>query len=957
MPPVRDQLLGKMKALAKSYVPEWSFTGQEPDAGSTLAILYKNMLDGSLERYSKVLHKHKIQYLNLFDRFKEEPAESAKSFVQFTPVTGAPGAVHVPSGTRLLAQSGKTEHPVVFETSHGLTVTPANIAAIFTTDGSNGAISRQFLSDEKQSAGQCTFTAFHTGDDNLEEHVLLLGFADTFDNLDRLDLELLVSTASEDDLENVFDILSGKDITFSILCQNGFEAFDKVEREDNVIRLQKENWQPRKTAMAGKECCQIAITAEKLAHIQMNGIKVRFRGEHIIPDEVRCGGVAQNPGHFRPFGLPMEIYAACEMESKTVFARKGARTELSFTLDFEVIEQLLPEYETEAEYKVVMKKPPSVPKPVIQEVHADYVLLEYLSETGWKRLVHGEHAAMLFNGSERGELSISFTMPSDMLSEQYATGQPRMRFRLLRADNLYRIPCRQYCPVIEDIRYSYSYEEHPVVPDCAVTRNNSEAQDVTGLFAKNRNVELFYSKEHDKPAIYLGFDENPWGTPISVYFGIENSADCPVDFTAEYLSPAGFVPVKVADGTGGMLSSGAMLMIVGKDAARCARFGQELFWIRLINHNKENISHRLPLVTGIYLNMARVENIRTQTRYFYMDNSDSALNVSLGEAGLISARVYVNEENDKDGDNWVLWRKAEYREQQGRVYDIDLGLGRIAFEKNIFAAYPVREDGPAVKVVFQSYHGSSANVEAGKINALASSIRFLSEVKNPMPAFGGYDGFNEETSAAVISNMLRTRGRAVSRQDYFDLISQVSYGVRRVKCLSGQNLRGEPQEDAVTIAVLIDEYEKGGHIFSGVKEAIRQKLLTCSGIIPMGKTLILTQPRFVHMSVRLWLLCERMENAYDIQQQCGESIRSFIDPLRGGFDGNGWEIGILPTPTQLVAFLKIRHPNIVVSKIMVTAVFENREYAVDDGIGRHITSPFAMAVNGEHVVYSQLMEE
>jgi hypothetical protein len=111
------------------------------------------------------------------------------------------------------------------------------------------------------------------------------------------------------------------------------------------------------------------------------------------------------------------------------------------------------------------------------------------------------------------------------------------------------------------------------------------------------------------------------------------------------------------------------------------------------------------------------------------------------------------------------------------------------------------------------------------------------------------------------------------------------------------------------------------------------------------------------MSARLWLECEKMESAYDVQKQCEQSIREFIDPLCGGFEGAGWEIGVLPTTTQLVAFLKIRHPGVIVSKIVMTAVYENNEYAVDDRIGEHIASPFAMAVNGEHVIYCSLMEE
>ena len=77
-----------------------------------------------------------------------------------------------------------------------------------------------------------------------------------------------------------------------------------------------------------------------------------------------------------------------------------------------------------------------------------------------------------------------------------------------------------------------------------------------------------------------------------------------------------------------------------------------------------------------------------------------------------------------------------------------------------------------MRVDYQSYQGAQANVPKETITTTEESVRYISSVTNPMAAYGGYDGYNEETSAAIISNMLRTRGRAVTGQDYFDIISQ-----------------------------------------------------------------------------------------------------------------------------------------------------------------------------------------
>ncbi|MEG2074238.1 MAG: hypothetical protein RRY54_05695, partial [Angelakisella sp.] len=274
-----------------------------------------------------------------------------------------------------------------------------------------------------------------------------------------------------------------------------------------------------------------------------------------------------------------------------------------------------------------------------------------------------------------------------------------------------------------------------------------------------------------------------------------------------------------------------------------------------------------------------------------------------------------------------------------------------------FAAYPIKEGAAAVRVSYQSYQGSTANVPAGAISAMAESLPYIASVTNPMAAYGGYDGYSEQTGADMISNLLRTRERAVTGQDYFDIIAQVSYGVRRIKCVSGVNSMGQPDDDVITVALLIDEYDKGSHIFSSVKDAVHRKLLESGSIVPLGKTLVLSQPNFVRFSARIWLDCASLDGAYDLQQQTEQDVRNFLDPLCGGFDQNGWEIGVLPTVKQLLAYLKMKRPNLTVSRIAMSAQTRGQEFAVDDALPTHIGNPFAIAVSGVHTVYVQLARQ
>ncbi|MEG1774744.1 MAG: hypothetical protein RR320_07815, partial [Oscillospiraceae bacterium] len=344
--------------------------------------------------------------------------------------------------------------------------------------------------------------------------------------------------------------------------------------------------------------------------------------------------------------------------------------------------------------------------------------------------------------------------------------------------------------------------------------------------------------EAKERTMYLGFDKNPQGMPLSLYFEVENDEDAQLDYTAEYLSARGFEPVTPVDNTGGMLYSGTLLLPVGGDAVRSRLFDRDCWWLRLRLKHLE--VHSLPLLSSILTNMARVENLRSRTETFFMTEETASLHIALSEQNLLAVRVFANEE---DGDptheeNWVEWSRRVSFDQRGRFYDLDLAAGKIDFDRHAFAAYPLKEGAAAIRADYQSYQGAAANVPAGAISGLAESLRHISGVSNPMAAYGGYDGYNEQTSATIIANMLRTRGRAVTGQDYFDIISQVSYGVRRMKCVSGVNRLGQSDDDVITVALLIDEYDKGSHIFSAVKDTIRQKLLETSSIVPLGKTLV-----------------------------------------------------------------------------------------------------------------------
>ena len=157
----------KLQRTMNSYVPEFAYEHGGDDPGSVMTDLCGSMLEECRERYDRVLDKHYIQYLNLFESLLKEPVSASKGYVQFRPVTGYEGMILVPKGTRTMAEAPETGD-VIFETEHSLTVTDANPVLAAVTDREEDRIVVHSCGPEERSP----FTAFSVRGGNRAEHPL-----------------------------------------------------------------------------------------------------------------------------------------------------------------------------------------------------------------------------------------------------------------------------------------------------------------------------------------------------------------------------------------------------------------------------------------------------------------------------------------------------------------------------------------------------------------------------------------------------------------------------------------------------------------------------------------------------------------------------------------------------------------------------------------------------------------
>ena len=942
----------KLQKLMNSYVPEFSYQKEGKDPGSVLSNLCAGMIDESAKNYKRVIPKHRVQYLNLFDSMIKEPVSASKGYVQFHPVTGYTGMIPVPAKTQLMA-NGMDGEEMIFETVHDLTVTDTKPEWIAVTDRDLDKVVVRSYDD----ASKEPFYAFDVRGENKAEHKLYLGFHELFAHLNGLDFYVFVESFTDTEQEEMLESLCAEDVHWEILDPEvGAREFAIKEIINGAIHLSMPDYVPQKVLVGDKEAFYLTVSCNgELPDLYIKSLSIGFAKQEIIPEEVFINGNSELAGGIYPFGKPLGLYNEFSFDDKEGLARKGAKVQINFNLSYRLHEEELEFPEFDTEYKAIMKKPKKPLSMRAAEVMADYVLWEYLSETGWKRLFKEEHINTMFRGTNEGNVSLEFICPEDIAEYEDGNETGRIRARLIRAENIYQMPAIYKCPFITGLSLSYSYMEEHQAADYAMMKNNFEEKEVTESLANGGNVTPFYQKEYGKRTMYLGFSESIAGTPFSLYFDIENYSDRPVDFRLECFTANGFAPIKVVDYTSRFTGSGNLLMIIPKDAAKTGMFGYEGYFLRLINENAENPEYALPLVKGIYPNMARVVNVNTLVEEFYLEETEDAFDIQLNQQNLLKLNVWIAEKRGELTE-WVPWKKAERSYEGGRTYTVDMSDGLLHFRKHAFAGMELSKEGPHVRVEHANYTGSKANLPEDSIQTLGTAIRYISEVNNPFPTYGGYDGYTEESCMDYVTGMLRTRNRAVTNRDFQEIIKQTAYGIRKVKCVNHVDRFGNKVPGNMTIPVLTEEYKKGSHVFYEMKKQITDRLLKDSALYPMGRKLEVVQPHFVRLSVRVWLEKDNMENAYDLQVKAKEMIENFIDPLQGGQGLQGWEIGEFPRSSQIIAYLRTGISGCSISKILMTAEIDGKEVPITDDFYDNLKNPFMMAVNGEHIVYIEVSE-
>jgi predicted phage baseplate assembly protein len=243
-----------------------------------------------------------------------------------------------------------------------------------------------------------------------------------------------------------------------------------------------------------------------------------------------------------------------------------------------------------------------------------------------------------------------------------------------------------------------------------------------------------------------------------------------------------------------------------------------------------------------------------------------------------------------------------------RHFTLDNGDGTLSLGPSLlqpegevyaFGAIPTK----GILLRFSRYQwggGVAGNVPAEMLAVMKSSIPYVARVINRRPAGGGRDAQTLADAILRAPQVLRTRTRAVTADDYEYLACQAP-GVARARCLAPGAQSGLPSDPrpGQVIVLLIPQIETEGN-------RLTPEMLTLSaelreGVMAylderrtLGSTLDVRAPHYLFVSVEARLhLPEHSDPGLSarVQAEAETTLYRYLNPFTGGPDGKGWPFG------------------------------------------------------------------
>jgi predicted phage baseplate assembly protein len=384
---------------------------------------------------------------------------------------------------------------------------------------------------------------------------------------------------------------------------------------------------------------------------------------------------------------------------------------------------------------------------------------------------------------------------------------------------------------------------------------------------------------------------------------------------------ARWVPCEVDfDATGGFNVSGEVILHLPKMVSGVFQ-GLSAHWLR-VRLTEPNSS------TGAYKVSPDLEKITLESRggTVIARHAITVLNEFIGESDGTPGQLFsvgnvpvlardpkrdylVVEEPGAIGEKWTEvpdFGESHEDDLHFTLDDLDgtitLGPALLQTTGNVYKFGKTPAKGAQLRFSRYQYGGGVlGNVPKGALQILKTSIPYIARTINRSPAMGGANAQSLEEAKLKAPQMLRTRWRAVTVDDFEYLGGRVP-GVGRVKCLGSSEQPGKPGEPKPGQVVLLIVPEVDNPAGRITPEAMTLSAELRSAVMGnlnerrlVGTTLDVRSPQYQWISVQAKLrLTERANDpiiAAETRDRAEAALYAYLNPFTGGPRGEGWGFG------------------------------------------------------------------
>jgi predicted phage baseplate assembly protein len=258
----------------------------------------------------------------------------------------------------------------------------------------------------------------------------------------------------------------------------------------------------------------------------------------------------------------------------------------------------------------------------------------------------------------------------------------------------------------------------------------------------------------------------------------------------------------------------------------------------------------------------------------------------------------------KDSDDVRTWTQVPHFAESGPEdphFRIDAFAGEVQLGPAVrladgglqhYGAVPPR-GATLVISTYRSGGGRRGNVRRGQVRVLKTSVPYVARVENREPAVGGADAETMEEAKVRGPMLLRSRGRAVTAEDFVQLTHDVAPEVARVHC---SPVREDDGRDGVHVLVVphlvVDEVGRIRRADLIPEEAVLERItrrLDRRRLV--GTRILVTPPVFIGLTIVVDVHAREQLDADRVRDDVLRAMYLLLDPLHGGPDGTGWPFG------------------------------------------------------------------